>query len=211
MASAIISAITQASVDSTKSNEDNKPKTNDQAGVQFGGREEAASKKQHERGRKVSPVKSGIRRVTMGVSSTNTSHLTHTVSHGDCELDTHANTCVLGANFIPLQYTGRTCEVHPYLSEYQAIPNIPIITGATAVTSQETGEVFILAINEALYFGDRMDHSLINPNQLRHYEIEVQHNPFDLNHQLVIQTISKSDSEVVIPLTTKGTTILFEP
>lgn len=100
--------------------------------------------------------------------------------------------------------------MHPYSSEYQAIPNIPVVTGATSITDQETGEVLILVVNEALYFGNRMDHSLINPNQLRHHGIQVQDNPFDSDRILSIQGLSANDNEVVIPLNTKGTTILFE-
>ena len=44
------------------------------------------------------------------------------------------------------------------------------------------GQVYILVLNEALWFGDegRMDHTLLNPNQLRNYQIDIYDtNPFD--------------------------------
>ena len=34
-----------------------------------------------------------------------------------CEFDTHADTCALGRNFVPLSYTGRVCDVTPYNAE----------------------------------------------------------------------------------------------
>ena len=83
-----------------------------------------------------------------------------------CELDSHADTCALGRNFIPLSYTGRVCDVSPYNQSYQPEKNVPIITGATAYTCQHTGQTYILIINEGLWLGTKMDHSLLNPNQL---------------------------------------------
>jgi hypothetical protein len=43
--------------------------------------------------------------------------------------------------------------------------------------NQETGEVIVLVMNEALYFGDRLDHTLICPNQLRSFGIVVDDTP----------------------------------
>jgi len=84
-----------------------------------------------------------------------------------CEFDTHADTCALGRNFVPLSYTGRVCDVTPYNAERgEAERNVPIITGATAYTSQEDGQTFILIVNKGLWFGSKLSHSLLNQNQL---------------------------------------------
>ena len=54
--------------------------------------------------------------------------------------------------------------------------------------------------------GDTLDHSLVNPNQLRNYGITVQDNPF-----ADIQThIATEDESVFIPLQSEGTTIFME-
>ena len=37
----------------------------------------------------------------------------------------------------------------------------------------------ILIVNQALYFGASLDHSLINPNQIRYFRITVSDNPYD--------------------------------
>ena len=46
-------------------------------------------------------------------------------------MDSHADTTVLGSNCVVLAYTGKECEVSPYADEYDAIRNVPVVTGAT--------------------------------------------------------------------------------
>ena len=43
-----------------------------------------------------------------------------------CEMDSHADTTVCGANFVNIGDTGETVEVSPFTQEYEAIPDIPI-------------------------------------------------------------------------------------
>ena len=81
------------------------------------------------------------------------------------EFDSHADTHVAGANCRILSYTGKECEVALYRDDYQSIPNIPIVTAATAWKSQITGKVYIIVLDESLWMGDSMRITLINPNQ----------------------------------------------
>jgi hypothetical protein len=67
------------------------------------------------------------------------------------------------------------------------------VTGATAYTNKDTQEVYILVVNEGLWFGPKLDHSLINWD-----------NPYDNTKPLSIQT----EDIVSIPLQFKGT-VLF--
>ena len=60
--------------------------------------------------------------------------------YGQMEMDTHADTCVLGIDFVILEYSGRVCDVYSYSPDYEAIKDIPIVRGATAVQDQDTGE-----------------------------------------------------------------------
>ena len=78
-----------------------------------------------------------------------------------------------------------------------------VVTGASAWTCQTTGITYILVFHEALWMGDTLDHSLVNPNQLRHYGVTVQDNPFD-DTQMHIET---EDLSICIPLVSEGTTI----
>jgi hypothetical protein len=53
---------------------------------------------------------------------------------GQVEMDSHADTCVLGKNFIILHSTGRECDVYPYTDSYDGIKGVQIVTGATSWT-----------------------------------------------------------------------------
>ncbi len=135
--------------------------------------------------------------------------ISHYVSHNTTntarnELDSHADTCALGSKFVPLHYTGRVCNVSPYNSSYGTERDVPIVTGATAYTDQATGQVYILVINEGIWFGKKLQNSLIIPNQLRYAGVSVQDNPF---HKAEPLTLSHDD--VTIPLSLDGTNIFF--
>ena len=52
-------------------------------------------------------------------------------TEGCTELDSHADTIVLGANYIILSHMGQSCEVMPYSDTYEAITDVPVVTGAT--------------------------------------------------------------------------------
>ena len=103
-----------------------------------------------------------VRKVSAHVSSTRRTRSVNNVArnadtptvYGNLELDSHADTVVLGKNCVILAYTGRECDVSPYTDYYDAIKGVPIVTGATAWTSQATGETFILVFNEALWMGE---------------------------------------------------------
>ena len=122
------------------------------------------------------------------------------------ECDTKIDTCCLGKNFMVLEYTLRTADVYTYDPSITPIKDVPIVTGATAWDHPTTNETFIIIINEALYYGDKLDHSLINPNQIRSFGIDFWDNPFDKERGLKIE----ADEHVSIGLTTQGTKDMFE-
>ena len=118
-------------------------------------------------------------------------------------MDTNADTCCLGQNFVVLQYTQRTAEVFAY-DDSLGSKTILIVSGATAYTCPNTHETYILVVNEALYYGKRLNHSLFNPNQVRMYNNPLWDNPFDVYHPIGIEL-----RELFIPFHTKGTKLLF--
>ena len=122
---------------------------------------------------------------------------------GKIELDSHADTCVLGRNFVVLQYTGRECDVVPFTDQYSAMAGVPIVTGATAFTDLDSGETIILVINEGLYMPNAMQDSLLNPNQMRAFGAIVQDNPYSGSPLY----ITDPEGVVKVPLRTKGTVI----
>ena len=89
------------------------------------------------------------------------------------ELDSHADTCVAGANFALYAETGEKVMVSPFSREYVALPDIPVGTVMTVYDDPRDGQSYLLVIHEALYFSDRMSHALICPNQLQSFGIKV--------------------------------------
>ena len=97
---------------------------------------------------------------------------------GHIELDSHADTIVLGANCVILSHTGQSCEVMPYSDTYDTITDVPVVTGATLWASPYDRDEYILIFNEALWIGNTLQHMLVNPSQLRAYGTTIQDNPF---------------------------------
>ena len=137
------------------------------------------------------------------IASSQRTKQNNTKVYGNCELDSHADTIVAGKNCIILSYTGKECDVSPYREDYESIKNVPIVTAATAWQSPITGQTYILVLNEAIWMGDHMDHSLINPNQLRHHGTMVQDDPTS-SYPLSIIT---EDNEFCMELAMDGTIV----
>jgi hypothetical protein len=98
-----------------------------------------------------------------------------------------------------MYYTGKECDVSLYTEAYEAIKSVPIVQAATVYDNKDIGETTILILNEAIWMGDQMEHTLINPNQLRAYGITAQDNPFDPAPIF----ISTEDNEFTLPLNSK--------
>jgi len=49
----------------------------------------------------------------------------------NCEIDHHADTCCLGANFIPLYFTRKVCDVILFLESMPVQGNVKVCAGAT--------------------------------------------------------------------------------
>ena len=94
----------------------------------------------------------------------------------------------------------RTC----FYDDFESIKDVPIGTVAT-VFCDEHGARHALIIHEALYFGNDMDHSLINPNQIRHYGISVSDDPYDSTQDFGID-----HGKLFIPFETEGCAIYFD-
>ena len=152
--------------------------------------------------RRICTIATSIRRTI----ASSRSKLVKKTTYGKCELDSHADSIVAGKNCIILSYTGKECDVSPYRDDYESIKNVPIVTAATAWQSPITGQTYILVLNEAIWMGETMDHTLLNPNQLRHYGTRVQDDPTSA-YPLSIIT---EDNEFCMELTMSGTIVYAE-
>ena len=136
------------------------------------------------------------------VSSTNRN------GHLYCELDSHADTCVAGSNFVLLEDPHKHVTVHPYSDEYKPIDNVPIATVGTVWVSPKDGRPYLLIVNEALYFGERLKHSLLCPNQMRAYGVDVNDCPRQFDKRST-HSIEVKEHGLSIPLELLGIASAF--
>ena len=123
------------------------------------------------------------------------------------ELDSHADTCVGGANTVLLEPSGATATVHSFSDERKPFGDIPIGTIATSWTNELDGKTYVLCFPESLYFGDRLPTTLLCPNQLRDNGTIVEDTPRQFNDKSG-HCISIGD--LTIPLLMNGVISYFE-
>ena len=95
--------------------------------------------------------------------------------------------------------------VEPFLPTYKAMNEIPVARCGTVWTSPHTGNEYLLVGDQFLYFGMMLPHSLLNPNQIRAYNIEVNGNPFN-----EMDPIGMDCDDIYVPFDAKGTLVYFE-
>ena len=124
------------------------------------------------------------------------------------EDDSHADTCVVGKNFLVLHQTKRTVTVEPFSPDLGTVEEVPIVSAVTAYECDRTGRVYLLVIHEALHM-PQLQNSLLSPNQLRDFGVVVNTTPtvYDETSEFGI-TIPASD--VFIPFSLEGTVAGFE-
>ena len=123
------------------------------------------------------------------------------------KIDNHADTTCLGENFTPLSFTGEVCGVSLFTDEYDSIKDVRVCSGATAWDDANTGLTYILIFHQSLWFGSKMKHSLICPNQCRVTGLSLCDDPFDPNRDLGIEI---SERGIIIPFKTHGTIVRFK-
>ena len=83
---------------------------------------------------------------------------------------------------------------------------MPIIQAATAYQSEYTGQTYNIILNESLWMGDSIQHTLVNPNQLRYYDTKIQDDPTS-SKPVHIMT-EKSDFNMELKI--KGTVVFVD-
>jgi hypothetical protein len=126
------------------------------------------------------------------------------ITYERTELDSRADTCCVGASARVIEYTGRHCQVHAFNPRYKPLTKVPIVKAVTAYDTND-GEVLILCMNQALYFGDEMPNTLLNPNQLRSHGVIVDDCPIHLSpDKRSTHSLYFPDEQVRLPLELHG-------
>ena len=128
------------------------------------------------------------------------------------ELDSHADTCVIGRHGRVVDKFNRTVNVTGYNHKLSTTNNVDNITAALVYDDPSSGEAIILFVHQAVHI-PTIDNNLLCPMQMCIHEVEVNdcpeflhENPTDRTHSIVV----KADSgEFIIPLSLRGVTSFF--
>jgi hypothetical protein len=119
------------------------------------------------------------------------------------ELDSHADTCCAGPNTEPFAYSDESVNVSPFSETYKPLKDIPIASVVTVYDDPTNGRAVFLVIHEALYFGDKISQTLLNPNQMRAHGVTVDDTPrqFDATSEHAIRVPAQN---LTMPLRMHG-------
>jgi hypothetical protein len=101
-----------------------------------------------------------------------------------------------------LEITERVCDVSPFASTYEPMTNVPIVKAALGYHHPVNGELFILVLNQALFFGDAIENMLLCPMQIRQHGVTVDDCPVQFGGKS--HSISFPDEDVSLPLELNG-------
>jgi hypothetical protein len=90
-------------------------------------------------------------------------------TNGIVQMPKHA---VFARICVVLTSSYRTADVHASGTSIKPIANVPLVPGAKAKDDPISGDTCILVFNESLCYSNKLDHTLLNPNQLRAYGIQ---------------------------------------
>ena len=156
-------------------------------------------------GKSCSLSNSFINSLTHYLSSLETSEFTRT------DLDSHADSPVIGRNALILHYTGQTVNVLPFASELGSCNDVPVVQAAVAYDCPYTGQTYIGIVNNALFI-ERMEHNLIPPIMMRLNGLHVDECPKFLSPHPSIDNhcIASHEDNVRIPLSLYGSVSYFK-
>ena len=126
------------------------------------------------------------------------------------DLDSHADTTVLGKHCEIIYTAKRTADVSPFLPELGTAEKVPIVCGAIAYDNPD-GETIVLIIHQALYIPALRD-NLLCDNQCRMNDVVVDacpkslsENPTDSTHTIKF----RNNDDFTIPMGLRGTISYF--
>ena len=130
------------------------------------------------------------------------------------ELDSHADTCVLGCDALILHDYLRPVSVQGY-DPALGTTQYNTVSGALAYDHPHSGETFHLVVNQAIHI-PHLDHHLLCPMQCRVNDVIVNETPKFLaqdltehSHALTVQDPINPVQTVILPLALRGVTSLL--
>jgi hypothetical protein len=112
---------------------------------------------------------------------------------------------VAGSKCKVIEYTEKVCDVYPFSDGYKPFSRVPMAKVATAYDHPKTGESLILIYGSAFYLGDKLEHTLICPNQAHYNGAIIDDVPRHLSHdKSSTHSIYFPDDDIGLPLRLKG-------
>ena len=131
------------------------------------------------------------------------------------ELDSHADTCVVGANTaLEIYDMDRQVQVHGYVESVGRKPRCRTIGAVVAYDHPGTGDTYMLVINQAILV-PAMTCNLLSSMQLRDNDLKVNEEPKSMverpteDHHMVLIPESATTVGLRIPLSLHGVTSYF--
>jgi hypothetical protein len=130
------------------------------------------------------------------------------------ELDSHADTCVLGHDALIILDYNRPVSVVGY-DESLGSKTYQTVSGVVAYVDPQTGRMLHLIINQAIHI-PHLDHHLLCPMQCHVNDVTVNNlpkclaaDPTDQTHALTLTDPNNPLQPVILPLTLRGVTLLL--
>jgi hypothetical protein len=116
-------------------------------------------------------------------------------------LDTWADTSCVGKHaHIDSYIEGRTVTARGFASNLPSLDNIPIVNCSFAYDTNN-GKTLLLQVNNALYMGENMEHSLLCPNQCEDNDIRIDLRPsLYYPNEIRASTLYCENNNIVIPI-----------
>ena len=110
------------------------------------------------------------------------------------ELDSHADSPVIGRNATILEVSNKTAMVSGFTTELGAPMKVPIVTAAVMYDCEYSGSSYVLIVHNALHFKN-MDVNLIPPIMMRIAGLEVDECP-----KFLARTPNESNHSIYFPV-----------
>jgi hypothetical protein len=129
--------------------------------------------------------------------------------HGEglrLELDSHADTCVIGKDSLVIHDFDRPVNVTGYEPNQPVAKALQTVSAALAYDNPVNGEVIILVVHQAIHI-PHLSHNLLSPFQMRLSDVTANDaprfltdNPTEITHTLSVPGVFGTGDEYVIPL-----------
>jgi len=122
------------------------------------------------------------------------------------ELDSHADTCVIGEDSLAIHDFNRPVNATGYDPNQPVAKALQTVSAALAYDDPVNGEVIILVVHQAIHI-PHLSHNLLSPFQMRLNDVTVNDiprflndNPTETTHTLSVPGGFETGDEYVIPL-----------